>query len=127
MVMNCYCQLTVKGAIIVSTPQDLALRDAVRGVDLFKKVGVPILGMVQNMRTFICTNCGHEHDIFGLDGARRKCNEMGIRLLGDIPLHPSICTDADAGKPTIVANPDGPQAEAFNHIADAVIANVDSK
>jgi ATP-binding protein involved in chromosome partitioning len=60
--------LTLIGAVIVSTPQDLALRDAMRGVDFFKKVNVPILGMVQNMSTFVCTNCGHEHDIFGLDG-----------------------------------------------------------
>lgn len=106
-----------------------------------KKVNVPILGMVQNMSTFTCTNCGHEHDIFGLDGnphnvntmqtlqtnlthigARRKCDEIGIRLLGDIPLHPRVCTDADAGKPTAVADPNGPQAEAFKNIADEVIA-----
>lgn len=65
--------LTQTGAIIVSTPQDLALRDAVRGVDLFKKVNVPILGMVQNMSTFVCTNCGHTHDIFGLDGKPSYC------------------------------------------------------
>ena len=103
------------------------MRDAVRGVDLFKKVNVPILGIIQNMSTFVCTNCGHTHDIFGLDGARRKCDELGIRLLGDIPLHPQICTDADAGKPTVVASPDGPQAEAFRLIADQIAASVDSK
>ncbi|KAK5166908.1 uncharacterized protein LTR77_007637 [Saxophila tyrrhenica] len=105
--------LELSGAIIVSTPQDLALRDAVRGVDFFKKVNVPVFGMVQNMSAFICTNCGHAHDIFGLDGAKRKCAELGIKLLGDIPLHPQICTDADAGRPTVVANSEGPQAQAF--------------
>ncbi len=122
------------GAVIVSTPQDLALRDVVRGVDLFRKVNVPILGVIQNMSTFVCTNCGHEHDIFGLDGmltthgslipsnvtigARRKCDELGMQLLGDIPLHPQICLDADAGKPTVVATPDSPQARAFMKIAE---------
>ena len=99
----------------------MALRDAVRGVDLFKKVNVPILGIIQNMGAFVCSNCGHEHDIFGLDGAKRKCTEMGIHLLGDIPLHPQICADADAGKPTVVASPDGPQAKAFMTIADKVV------
>lgn len=105
------------GAVIVSTPQDLALRDAVRGVKMFNKVNVPILGMVQNMSTFTCTNCGHNHDIFGLDGAKKKCGDLGIHFLGDIPLHPSICSDADAGKPTMVASPEGPQAQAFAAIA----------
>ena len=112
--------LILSGAIIVSTPQDLALRDAVRGVALFKKVDVPILGMVQNMSTFTCTNCGHNHDIFGLDGARRKCQEMGLELLGDVPLHAQICADADAGKPTVVGSPGGPQAEAFTKLAQGL-------
>lgn len=128
--------IELAGAVIISTPQDLALRDATRGVEMFKKVNVPILGMVQNMSTFTCTNCGHSHDIFGLDGkiekgvsivsetllmfnlgARKKCNELGLPLLGDIPLHAQICTDADAGKPTVVATPDSPQAMAFVNIA----------
>ncbi|TKA49136.1 hypothetical protein B0A54_01212 [Friedmanniomyces endolithicus] len=112
--------IELAGAVIVSTPQDLALRDAVRGVDLFKKVGVPILGMVQNMSTFTCTNCGHHHDIFGLDGVRKKCDQLGINLLGDIPLHARICHDADAGKPTVVADPDGSQAQAFHELMKAV-------
>ncbi|KAF2772434.1 P-loop containing nucleoside triphosphate hydrolase protein [Teratosphaeria nubilosa] len=109
--------LELAGAIIVSTPQDLALRDAARGIDFFKKTNTPILGMIQNMSTFTCTNCGHNHDIFGLDGAKRMCQEIGVELLGDIPLHPSICHDADAGKPTVVASPEGPQAQSFTAIA----------
>ncbi|KAF2485422.1 P-loop containing nucleoside triphosphate hydrolase protein [Neohortaea acidophila] len=112
--------IELSGAVIVSTPQNLALRDAVRGLDLFKKVNVPILGMVQNMSTFHCSECGHKHDIFGLDGARRKCDEMGIELLGDIPLHSRICVDADEGKPTVVADPHGPQAASFREIAAKV-------
>ncbi|KAI5369679.1 Putative iron-sulfur protein NUBPL [Septoria linicola] len=105
------------GAAIVSTPQDLALRDAVRGVAMFEKVKVPILGMVQNMSTFTCTNCGHNHDIFGLDGAKKKCGDLGINFLGDIPLHPDICASADVGKPTMAASPTSPQAEAFTRLA----------
>ncbi|PPJ53351.1 hypothetical protein CBER1_00955 [Cercospora berteroae] len=110
------------GAAIVSTPQDLALRDAVRGIAMFEKVNVPILGMIQNMSTFTCTNCGHNHDIFGLDGAKKKCHESGINFLGDIPLHPDICASADSGKPTMAANPDSPQAQAFTNIAKAITA-----
>ncbi|KAK3678511.1 hypothetical protein LTR78_001808 [Recurvomyces mirabilis] len=116
--------IELTGAVIVSTPQDLALRDAVRGIDLFKKVNVPILGMVQNMSTFACTNCGHKHDIFGLDGARKKCDELGVTLLGDIPLHPQICHDADIGKPSVVASPEGPQAQAFHAVMEAVAKSV---
>ncbi|KAK5113343.1 hypothetical protein LTR62_003442 [Meristemomyces frigidus] len=108
--------LALTGAVIVSTPQDLALRDAERGIELWRKVGVPILGMVQNMSSFTCTNCGHNHDIFGLDGARRKCEELGVELLGDIPLHAQICQDADRGKPTVVGSPEGPQARAFTEV-----------
>lgn len=91
---------------------------------MFNKVSVPILGMVQNMSTFTCTNCGHNHDIFGLDGAKKKCSDLDIRFLGDIPLHPSICSDADAGKPTLVANPDGPQAKAFTVIAQELASEL---
>ena len=132
------------GAIVVSTPQDLALRDAVRGVEFFDKTKTKVLGMVQNMSTFTCTNCGHHQDVFGHDGkfpemfrcslfnlwrflvlvadllspgAKKKCVELGITLLGDIPLHAQICTDADAGKPTVVGSPNSPQAEAFTKLA----------
>ena len=112
--------LPLSGALIVSTPQDLALKDAVRGVDFFKKTETPILGMVQNMSTFVCEGCGTKHDIFGLDGARKKCEEKGIELLGDVPLHARICSDADAGKPTVVASPDSPQALAFQSMAKSL-------
>jgi len=108
------------GAVIVSTPQDLALRDAARGIDLFKKVGVPLLGMVQNMSTFVCSNCGHDHDIFGMDGAKAMSEARDLPLLGDIPLHASICRDSDAGRPTCVADPDGPQALKFRAVAAKV-------
>jgi ATP-binding protein involved in chromosome partitioning len=105
--------VVLDGAIVVSTPQDLALRDAVRGIDFFEKTKTKVLGMVQNMSTFTCTSCGTHHDVFGFDG-----QYFGpFTLLGDIPLHPQICSDADAGKPTVVGSPDSPQAEAFTKLA----------
>ncbi|KAI7311803.1 P-loop containing nucleoside triphosphate hydrolase protein [Hortaea werneckii] len=116
--------LVLAGAIIISTPQDLALRDAVRGVDFFKKTNVDIFGMVQNMSSFTCTGCGQNHDIFGLDGAKKKCEQIGVNLLGDIPLHPQICSDADTGKPTVVASPEGPQSKAFTKIAQELISKL---
>lgn len=113
-------QVKLDGAVVVSTPQDIALKDAVKGVNMFKKVNVPLLGMVQNMSTFYCPHCQQTTDIFGREGVARKCEEMGIRLLGDIPLHASICSDADRGKPTVVAEPGSARAKAFEGIADAV-------
>ncbi|KAJ9640521.1 hypothetical protein H2199_006060 [Coniosporium tulheliwenetii] len=113
-------QVKLDGAVVVSTPQDIALKDAVKGVNMFRKVNVPLLGMVQNMSTFQCPHCQQMTDIFGREGVARKCEEMGIRLLGDVPLHASICSDADRGKPTVVAEPGSARAKAFEGIADAV-------
>ncbi|KAF2857219.1 P-loop containing nucleoside triphosphate hydrolase protein [Piedraia hortae CBS 480.64] len=105
------------GAVVVSTPQNLALRDAMRGLDFLRKTNIPVLGMVQNMASFKCEGCGKVHDVFGLDGVRRKCEEEKVKILGDIPLHSSICASADSGKPTVVAEPSSPQAKAFEDIA----------
>lgn len=113
-------QLNLDGAVIVSTPQTLSLKDTRRGVELFRKVNVPILGLVQNMAVFHCANCGHEEHLFGKDGAKRLAEEMDVKLLGDIPLHPGICADADDGKPTVVAEPDSARAKAFESIAEQV-------
>ncbi|KAF4554389.1 Iron-sulfur protein IND1-like protein [Elsinoe fawcettii] len=113
-------QVQVDGAVIVSTPQDIALKDAVRGVEMFRKVNVPILGMVQNMSAFTCPTCNSTHSIFGHEGVKRKCADMGIDLLGDLPLHPQICEDADRGKPTVVAEPDSVRAKAFGDLAGKV-------
>ncbi|KAI5211436.1 hypothetical protein AUEXF2481DRAFT_696719 [Aureobasidium subglaciale EXF-2481] len=110
-------QIELDGAVIVSTPQDVALKDAVRGVEMFRKVKVPILGMVQNMSAFTCPNCSTTHSIFGREGVIKKCEEMNIKLLADIPLHPSICEDADRGKPTVVAEPDSLRAQVFKDLA----------
>lgn len=100
-------QVELAGAVVVSTPQDVALKDAVRGIAMFEKMKIPVLGLVQNMSVFVCPKCGHETKIFAHDdlgdGARRKAEEMGVDFLGDIPLDAKICRDADAGKPTVAA------------------------
>jgi ATP-binding protein involved in chromosome partitioning len=132
-------KLIAPGAVIVSTPQDIALIDAVKGVKMFKKLDLPvcllpyllrdtyvlsspaqILGMVQNMSVFTCPNCQHTTHVFGTEGVSRECLKHGIELLGDIPLDASICQDADHGKPTVVAR-EGPLTDAYKSIAGKVI------
>jgi ATP-binding protein involved in chromosome partitioning len=105
----------------VSTPQDIAMKDAVKGINMFKKVGVPILGMVQNMSLFTCPHCQNSTHIFSArSGVTHACEEYGISFLGDIPLHASICDDADRGKPTVVSEPESARAQAFMNIANSV-------
>ena len=114
-------QLKLDGAVIVSTPQDLSLKDAVKGVELFKKVDTKLLGLVCNMSGFKCTGCGEMHNIFGDMGKiRETCKKYDLGLLGEIPLHASICEDADRGMPTVVAEPDGERAKLFGSIAKEV-------
>lgn len=113
--------LTYTGAIIVSTPQDIALKDAVKGINMFKKMDIPILGMVQNMSLFTCPHCQNSTHIFGSkSGVNGACEKYGIDFLGDIPLHASICDDADRGKPTVVAEPDSVRAKAFMAVSEVV-------
>ena len=113
-------QIKLDGSIIVSTPQDIALKDAIRGVGMFEKVGVPILGMVQNMSVFVCPDCGKSTHIFGTEGVRKTCASHGIELLGDIALDAQICDDSDKGKPTVVAEPGRARGEVFLEIADRI-------
>ena len=110
-------QIKLDGSVIVSTPQDIALKDAIKGIAMFEKVGVPILGMIQNMSVFVCPDCGKSTHIFGAEGVRKTCDSHGIELLGDIPLDARICDDADRGKPTVVAEPESVRGEAFLEIA----------
>lgn len=118
-------QLNLDGALIVSTPQDLSLKDAVKGVELFKKVDVNLLGLVCNMAEFKCPGCGSVHEIFGnMTKIRSMCAKYDLKMLGEIPLHASISEDADRGKPTVVAEPDGDRAAAFLDIAREVEAAV---
>jgi ATP-binding protein involved in chromosome partitioning len=110
------------GAVIVSTPQDLALIDAARGVAMFRKVAVPILGVVENMSTFICPNCAHETPIFGHGGARAEAARLGVAFLGEIPLDMAIRVTSDAGTPIVADQPDGPHAAAYRAVAEGVLA-----
>ncbi len=117
-------KVKMDGAVIVSTPQDIALIDAVKGINMFKRVNVPILGLVENMSYYICEKCGHRADIFGHDGARKTAENMGETFLGEIPLHYSIRQNADNGTPIVYAEPDSPYARAYNEIAKKIITRL---
>lgn len=117
-------QVPLDGAVIVSTPQDLALIDARKGVGMFQKVEVPILGIVENMSTFHCPQCGHESHIFGHGGARDDAARFGVPFLGEVPLHIAIRETSDAGMPVGVTDPGGPHAQAYGQIAKAMWADV---
>lgn len=110
----------LKGAVIVSTPQDLSLIDARRGLAMFKKVNVPVLGIVENMSYFQCPHCGTKSDIFGHGGARHEAEKLGVPFLGEIPLHMAIRATSDAGKPVVDSEPDGPHAAIYRAIAGQV-------
>lgn len=114
-------QLKVDGAIIVSTPQDIALIDAVKGITMFNKVGVPILGMVQNMSVHVCPNCHHELYIFGSRGAQREAQKHGIEVLASVPLQAEICEQLDLGKPVVVGLPELAIARPYIEVAKRVI------
>lgn len=111
----------VAGAIIVTTPQDIALLDARKGIEMFRKVDVPILGVIENMAVHICSQCGHQEHIFGAEGGERIARDYGVALLGSLPLSLAIREQTDAGKPTVVAAPDSEAALAYLSAADAVI------
>ena len=110
-------KVPVTGAVIVTTPQDIALIDARKGLKMFEKVGIPILGVVENMSFHVCPKCGHQSHIFGVGGAERMCRDYGTELLGQLPLDESIRSQADSGKPSVVSDPDGPVAEIYRRIA----------
>jgi ATP-binding protein involved in chromosome partitioning len=108
------------GAIIVSTPQDLALIDARRGVSMFKRVEIPILGIIENMATFVCPHCGQTSDIFGHGGARAEAERLGVPFLGEVPLTLSIRELSDAGRPVVAVDPDGPHARIYKDMAHQI-------
>src|SRR6266480_3070271 len=113
-------QVPLKGAVIVSTPQDLALIDARRGVSMFKRVNVPVLGIVENMSYFLCPHCGGRSDVFGHGGARREAERLEVPFLGEVPLDLEIRETSDAGRPLVVSEPNGPQAAVYRDIAKNV-------
>ena len=119
-------RVPLKGAVIVSTPQDIALIDARKGITMFQKTHVPILGLVENMSVFVCDNCGHEHHIFGHGGARDTAAALGAPFLGEIPLVAKIRETSDSGNPVSVSAPDGPEALAFLALAQKVKAALET-
>jgi ATP-binding protein involved in chromosome partitioning len=113
-------QVPLKGAVIVSTPQDLALIDARRGIAMFKRVNVPVLGLVENMSYFLCPSCGERSDIFGHGGAHREAERLGVPFLGEVPLHMTIREKSDSGLPVVATEPDGEHARIYGEIATRV-------
>ena len=112
----------VDGAIVVSTPQDVALIDTRKGIDMFQKLNVPLLGMIENMSTHICSNCGHEEHVFGRGGVAAEADKLGVPLLAEVPLHLDVRLAADGGAPIVVSKPDSPQARVFHDIAAGLVA-----
>ena len=117
-------RVPLTGAVIVTTPQDIALIDAKKGLKMFEKVGVPILGLVENMSIHVCSNCGHAEHIFGAGGGERMAKEYGVEVLGSLPLDIGIREQADGGHPSVVADPHGPIAETYRAIARKVAIRI---
>jgi len=117
-------RVPLTGAVIVTTPQDIALLDARKGIKMFEKVGVPILGIVENMAVHVCEKCGHVEHIFGADGGRKMAAEYGMDYLGALPLNLSIRVDADSGRPSVVSNPDGEIAGLYKSVARQVAVKI---
>ena len=117
-------RVPLTGAVIVTTPQDIALIDAKKGLTMFEKVGVPILGIVENMAVYCCPNCGHTEHIFGADGGKRMAEQFKVDHLGSLPLNLSIRQQADEGRPTVVADPDGEIAALYKTVARTVAVKI---
>jgi ATP-binding protein involved in chromosome partitioning len=113
-------RVALAGAVIVSTPQDIALVDARKGLSMFRKVAVPVLGFVENMSFFLCPHCGERSEIFGHGGAREEADKLGVPFLGEVPLHLDIRTTSDSGHPIVVAQPDSPHSQIYKNIAGRV-------
>ncbi|MDB5488230.1 MAG: Fe-S-binding ATPase [Reyranella sp.] len=113
-------RVALAGAVIISTPQDIALVDARKGLNMFRKVAVPVLGIVENMSYFLCPKCGERSEIFGHGGAREEADKLGVPFLGEIPLHLDIRTTSDSGHPIVVSKPDSAHAQAYKNIAGRV-------
>ena len=120
-------QVPVTGAVIVTTPQDIALLDARKGYKMFEKVGIPIFGVIENMSTHICSKCGHEEHIFGEGGAARMAKDYGVDMLGSLPLDIKIREQADGGAPTVVSEPDSRVAEIYRSIARLIAVKIADK
>jgi ATP-binding protein involved in chromosome partitioning len=119
-------RVSLAGAVIVSTPQDIALIDARKGLAMFQRTQVPVFGIVENMSTFVCPHCGKESHIFGHGGARETAAKLGTDFLGEIPLHIAIRETSDGGTPITASDPSSPQAKAFTALAEKVLAKLET-
>ena len=117
----------MKGAIIVTTPQEMSVGDSLRGAKMFEKVGVPVIGVVENMSFFVCPHCNEQSEIFVRGGGTRLADEVGVPLLGQIPLQATMAEDADAGKPVVLEHPDSPAAAALGSVTDEVLSRAGGK
>jgi ATP-binding protein involved in chromosome partitioning len=120
-------RVPMTGAVVVTTPQDIALLDAKKGIKMFEKVGVPILGIVENMAVHVCSNCGHVEHIFGADGGKKMAADYGMDYLGALPLNMQIRLQADSGKPTVVSDPDSEVAALYKAVARKVAVSIAAK
>ena len=119
-------KVPLTGAVVVTTPQDVALIDARKGLAMFRKVNVPVLGLVENMSYYMCRHCGEREEIFGHGGGRRTAEMLGVPFLGEVPLDPKVVVGGDTGEPIVVRNPDAPAAIAFTELAAHIAAQVES-
>jgi len=115
-------RVPVAGAVIVTTPQDIALADARKGLRMFEKVSVPVLGIVENMSVYTCPQCGHSEHVFGAGGGARMARDYGVRLLGELPLDAHVREEADGGRPSVIAAPDSARARAYLEMARCTAA-----
>ncbi|KAG5513638.1 hypothetical protein PMAC_000676 [Pneumocystis sp. 'macacae'] len=113
-------QIILDGVVIVSTPQDIALMDAIRGINMFRKMDIKILGVVENMSVFVCPNCNYNTHIFGIDGLKHVAKNMNIEVLANIPLHENIVQDCEKGYPSVIADPNSPQSLSFRTLANVI-------
>jgi len=113
-------QVPLAGAVIVSTPQDIALQDARKGLNMFQKVDVPVLGFIENMSYFLCPHCGERSEIFSHGGARKEAEKLGVEFLGEVPLDIAIRETSDSGTPIVIAQPDGAHAKLYKQIATRI-------
>lgn len=119
-------KVPLTGAIVVTTPQDVALIDARKGLAMFRKVNVPVLGIVENMSYFICRHCGQREEIFGHGGGKKTAEMLGVPFLGEVPIDPKVVVGGDSGEPIVVLDPQSPAAQAFNEVARLIVEQVES-
>jgi ATP-binding protein involved in chromosome partitioning len=118
-------EVPLAGAVIVSTPQDIALLDARKGINMFQKVEVPVLGIIENMSYFLCPHCGERTDIFSHGGARNEAQRLDVDFLGEVPLDIAIRETSDGGRPIVASDPDSPHSTVFREIADRIWEKLD--